>query len=227
MKRNRDFWLRPLFFFYAGVPLLGKGEGPTSKAVRRELQRILSSDPLFKQERQFDWSRLDWEWINTLADLIRYPLLILLLFGIGLGCYFLLLNLAPYLRGAAGEGVFNVNNAARRGREPEQNTLNTYYRQALAHAAAGQYREALVALHRATVDYLLTHIIVATPGKTYTNNDLKRRLADHQSLYQPFAFITTYAEIAEFSTNEIKPADFSQALLLFENHFLDNRRGSR
>jgi hypothetical protein len=210
--------------FIAGAAVLAQEARPTGQTVRRELQHILNTDPLFKPKWQFDWGQLNWDWVEHVADLLRNPLFILLILAFGMGIIFLLRRLAPYFQGAAGEnrGGFGVNGF---GGTEKSDGFNACYQEALRRAAVAEYREAAMALHKATVAYLFVHVIPATTGKTYTNNDIKRKLAGNHQLAPAFAVITTLAEIAGFSANTVKPADFQQALAAFKKCFLTDHRG--
>lgn len=225
MNHTGVYYLRTLTALFAGAAVLPKVQGPTGHAVRRELQRILTTDPQFKTKPQFDWSQFNWDWVNTLAELLRKPLFIMLVLAIGVGVYFVVRRLTPYLQGMAGEGRTDSDAAAAK-ETWGKNDFNSCYQQALDHAAAAEYRAAVIALHKATVAYLFNHALIVMDGKKYTNNDLKRKLAvADQTLCQPFAMISARAEVAGFSDNEINPVDFNEALAVFEKYFLNDRRG--
>jgi hypothetical protein len=200
---------------------LSAGKLPGEREVLRELHKILREDPLFKvQNQSFTW---DSEWLDSLmkslAQILHYPLLILLGIGVLLGLYFLIRSIAPYFQAKSFHGQSSGQLSAPEKALPP-NHFVTLYRRAQEESRAGQYRQALISLHKATVEYLLTKLIIAESNRKYTNNDLKRKLAGDKTLYQPFCIIAGYAEIAGFSAIEISQADFNRALETFESAFL-------
>jgi hypothetical protein len=218
--RVGDYSSKIISYLMAGVFAFPARSAPSGPQVRRQLQRILASDPLFRQTPPFDWGRyLNEDLLNAIANFLRNPLLILITFAVVLVFYFVLRSLSPYLRSA---GLIRgaERKAPARSGATVGDEFTVYYQQALREAAAGRYRTALIALHKATVVYVLSQTMIVAPGKKYTNNDLKRKLKTEQTLYYPFTLISQYAEIASFSRNEISQADFSQSLAAFEKYFL-------
>lgn len=200
---------------------LAVGKLPGDKDVLRELHKIIGKDPIFKEPTRS--MTLDIDWLNSalknIAKVLHDPLLITLGIAALLGLYFLIRAILPYVQGKSLPGRA-PRQLSHHEKELPPNHFLTLYQLALEQSQAEQYRQALISLHKATVEYLLTKVIIAAPQKKYTNNDLKRKLFDDKTLYQPFCIITGYAEIAGFSTMEINPADFSRALEIFETFFL-------
>ncbi|MGD9154423.1 MAG: hypothetical protein PVG90_02835 [Bacillota bacterium] len=221
MRNRVEHYPKLYLYLLAGVAALPGGPAPAAHEVRRQLHRILISDPLLRRAPHFDWERyLNWDLMNAVADFLRNPLLILTTLALIWIFCFVLRNLTPYLRGAGLVGGAGRKASAKSGVTAVGDEFTACYHEALREAAAGRYRKALIALHKATVVYVLTQTMIIAPGKKYTNNDLKRKLAAKQTLYHPFALISQYAEIASFSRNEISRADFNQSLAVFEKYFL-------
>lgn len=200
---------------------LAAGKLPGEREVLRELHKILREDPFFKVQNQpFTW---DVEWLDSLlqnlARILHYPFLILLGIGVLLGLYFLIRSITPYIQAKSYHGQ-SSGQMSQTGKALPPDHFLTLYRLALEESRAGQYRQALISLHKATVEYLLTKLIIVESHRKYTNNDLKHKLAGDKTLYQPFCIIAGYAEIAGFSTIEINQADFNRALETFETAFL-------
>ncbi|HEX3047173.1 MAG TPA: hypothetical protein VHY08_20635, partial [Bacillota bacterium] len=200
---------------------LSGGNSPGSRVVIRELHKILREDPFFKTQNFF-FSLDKIKWLNAffdfLAFLFHYPLLILLGIAVLFGLYFLIRSITPLVKSKSFDGASSKQLISRNKALPPNHFL-TLYQHSLDQARAGQYKPALISLHKATVEYLLTKIIITGSQKKYTNNDLKKRLGADQALYQPFCVITRYAEIAGFSAIDITPSDFQAALEAFEKAF--------
>jgi hypothetical protein len=205
--------------------LMVAGELPGDREVIRELHKMLGKDPFFKKMKPISL-KLNLDWLNhflqKIANLFHYPLLIILGIAVLVGLYFLIRSLIPYVQGNSSQ-----NRPVSQTTEPEKdlppNHFLVFYRRALEQSQVGEYRQALISLHKATVEYLLAKVVITSPHKKFTNNDLKRKLYDNHLLYQPFCIITGYAEIAGFSTIEVGPGDFSHALEAFESSFLRER----
>lgn len=222
-KRLRIFTF--LAVLTVGPGCLAAGQAPTDAAVARELQHLLRTDPAFKVE-PFS-SRFLEDLYKFMARVMRDPVMITVAVAILAGLFFLVRKCLPYLEHGALIRQF-VPDAGETKAESQKDGFTAFYRQALDYSKTSDYRLALIALHKATVEYLSAKVMLLAPGKTYSNNDLKRRLQDHPTLAAPFALITHYAEIAGFSMREISQADFSRALEAFEQHFLQpirNRGG--
>lgn len=200
---------------------LAAGKLPGDKDVLRELHKIIGKDPVFKEPTPPMTLNMDWlnSALKNIAKVLHEPLLIVLGIAALLGLYFLIRAIVPYVQGKSPQGQSPVQLPRSEKAQPPSHFL-TLYRLALDQSRAEQYRQALISLHKATVEYLLTKTVIASAHKKYSNNDLKRKLYDNKTLYHPFCIITAYAEIAGFSTIEIHPADFSRALETFETSFL-------
>jgi hypothetical protein len=201
---------------------LSEAKPPGSQAVIQELHKILREDPFFRtQNFFFSLDNIKWlnEFFNFLAFILHYPLLILLGIAVLCGLYFLFRSIAPLVQGKSHNGASSGQFTSRKKALPPNHFL-TLYQQALDQARFGHYKPALISLHKATVEYLLTKVIITGPQKKYTNNDLKKKLGAGQALYQPFCIIAGYAEIAGFSAINITPEDFQIALEAFEKAFL-------
>lgn len=206
-----------LLFLIAG---LAAEKPPGDQDVVRELQRLLGSDPFFKKPKPLKLN-LDWldSWLKGLAKVLQYPLLIVLGLAVLVGLVFLIRSFVPYMQGKSAQTRPEGGPVPQSGKTPPPNRFLLLYQRALEESGAGQYRPAMISLHKATVEYLLTRVIIMAPSKKYTNNDLKRKLAGN-ALYQPFCTITNLAEIAGFSTMEVTQAHFNRALEAFESAFL-------
>ena len=193
---------------------------PGDKDVVRELNRLLAKDSFFKKPRPLKIN-LDWleSWINNAAKVLKFPLLILLGLGVAIGLYFLIRALIPYIQGKANKPHHPAEGVRESEKALPPDHFLTLYRLAVDQSLKGQYRQAMISLHKATVEYVLIRVIIVSTHKKYTNNDLKRKLAGN-TLYQPFCVITNLAEIAGFSTLDIGQSHFNQAREAFENAFL-------
>jgi hypothetical protein len=192
--------------------------GPVKREVVRELHKILRTDPFFHHPPAPAVSRwkLGAGFLKLLGALHNPVLLIGLIALIGL-LILLICMLRPYLQRSAGD-IAREKAGRKEKRQPLQRYLELY-RQALEESKAKRYGEAIIALHRSTVEYLLTKTLVTTPNKKYSNNDLKRLLRN-SSLFQPFCVIAKHAEIAGFSTVELGADDFNLVFAVFEQSFL-------
>jgi hypothetical protein len=159
--------------------------------------------------------------LGDLLWLLGDPLRILILVLVITGIYFLVKMLSPYVGKEINDArEFSGEPFRRRGKKV-RDIFGEFYRYAIEAYRVKHYREALIALHKATVEYLLTRVIISSSGTKYTNNDLKRKLKGDPRFYQPFADITRYAEIAGFSSGEITQSDFESVLETFEKTFMD------
>jgi hypothetical protein len=197
------------------------GKMPGDMEVLRELHKILRQDPFFREQaRPVDWNI---HWLSSvfenLAKILHYPLLLILGIAILLGLYFLIRAVSPYVQVKSFQGQ-PAGQLPASGTGPPPDHFLALYRLALEQSRTEDYGQALISLHKATVEYLLTRIIAVSAYKKYTNNDLKRKLAGNQTYYQPFCIIAGYAEIAGFSTIGISREDFNRALETFETSFL-------
>jgi cation transport regulator ChaB len=197
------------------------GKMPGDKDVLRELHKIIRKDFVFKEPTRPMTLNIDWldSALKNIAQVLRDPLLIVLGIAVLTGLYFLIRAIAPYVHGKPLQRQTTAQ-LPQREKAPLPDHFQAFYRLALDQSQAGQYRQALISLHKATVEYLLAKVIITAPHKKYTNNDLRRKLSGNQTLYHPFCIITTYAEIAGFSTMEVTPADFNRVLETFESVFL-------
>lgn len=206
-----------LLFLMAG---LAARKLPGDSDVVRELQRLLGKDPFFKKLKPLKLD-LDWleSWLKGMAKVLKYPLLIVLGLAVLVGLYFLVRSFSPYVRAKSAPTRPEGRPAKPGEKALPPNHFLSLYRRALEESGAGQYRTAVISLHKATVEYLLTQVIAIASHKKYTNNDLKRKLTGN-ALYQPFCAIANLAEIAGFSTVEITQSHFDRALEAFESAFL-------
>lgn len=193
---------------------------PSSREVRRVLHQLLGDRPFPETPTptQTGSQNVIHFSFSSLAGWFRNPLLIIIIIVFLVGLFFLITNLAPYIQNEAEYQQRNKKEMSSRKVNPTQSLLDVLYQQAIRQSQIGQHRQALISLHKATVEYLLTKVMIISPGKKYTNNDLKKKLRA-QTLYQPFVLIANYAEIAGFSNAPIQEADFLKALKTFEVNF--------
>jgi hypothetical protein len=218
MKKNKNpiFGLSMAFLFLG--PLTA-GNPPSNPEVTRELQRILSEPPFNNSSDTWalDNKALS-DFLTFLATNLYYPLIITIVIAALFGLYFLIRRISPYIQTDALSNQAikkNPRNAAH-----SADPVMVFYRQALSLSQAGEYRLALLALHKATIEFLLRKIVIAAPQKHYSNNDFRKMLRNYKKLDQPFRLIAKYAEIAGFSIMAINQADFAQSLQAFEENFL-------
>lgn len=190
--------------------------GPAKRDVIRELHRILNNDPNFSRPPAIHW-RLPTRSYNLLGAL-REPWLIILVITILVVLYFLLKMASPYIQGRPQNDLSKKENLKKAKKRPRQ-PYTELYRQALEESKAHHYREAIISLHKSTVEYLLNEAIMTKSHRKYSNNDLKRMLRNN-GLFEPFCVITGHAEIAGFSAAELGAAHFKRVLDVFEQSFL-------
>jgi hypothetical protein len=211
---------QPLISAFFSHQLSGK-QLPTNQEVIRELHKILREDPFFNTQNHPISLNIPWlnDFFNSLAKVLHYPLLIILLIAVLFGLYFLIRSITPYIQAKSLPGQ-PPKKSVNGNKSMPANYYLTLYQQSLEQSQTKQYKKALISLHKATIEYVLTKTIVSASYKKYTNNDLKKKLLSNKTLYQPFCVITRYAEIAGFSNIEINQSDFNRALEIFEKFFL-------
>ena len=194
--------------------------GPTDFQVGQELQKILG-EITAKPENNLTRERtsLGGSGFNLLFYLLKYQLQIIVIIAFLVGVYFLVRSLSPYVRNESFRHQSFEEHTVKESKR-RSNPLIALYQLALEQFEKGDYRQALISLQKATIESLLNNVIIITSGREYTNNDLKRRLKDHPSLYKHFTTITNYAEIAGFSSADISKSDFILARDLFDENFL-------
>lgn len=189
--------------------------GPAKRAVVRELHRILRTDPVLNGPPPIRWRFLDRS--HNLLGALHDPWLLALVVAIVIALYFLIRATNPYIQNGA-----MADPQKQSARKDKKHPLQYYmqlYLQALEESKANLYREAVISLHKSTVEYLLAKAIVTISNKKYTNNDLKRMLRNN-GLSQPFRMIAGQAEIAGFSTAQMGVDEFKRVLDVFEQSFL-------
>lgn len=205
-------------FWFIGSPLrlgfgnLFRGQAPTSLEVSRELHKILG-DNLFKFLDRINFD------IKSLFVMTRDPVMVLIIISLVIGGYFLFCGLAPYIRNESIQHDSFSDSTLRKSNSASNNII-MFFQQALSQSGAGDYRQAIISLHKATVEYLTTKVITSSSGKKYSNNDFKKKLKKDSNLYHPFVLIANCAEIAGFSSAAVSQSDFTKAMETFEKHFL-------
>jgi hypothetical protein len=208
MNKFIKLWLHFSPLCFAFWPF--RRESPTDEDVRRELLRI-SKGNLFN----FSFDKINFDSFFAATSMLAWIVFILALL---LGSMYFLRSVSPYLRNDSVWRDSKKTLFPKKDLVQGKSILN--YQQALNQAEVGEYRQAIISLHKATVDCLLSKVITSSAGKKYTNNDLKKKLKGDSNLYQPFALIADYAEIASFSTIDLNHEDFRETLTTYEKNFL-------
>lgn len=205
-------------FSSLGVPLLFaldklfRRQAPTSREVSRELHKILGDKPFELPE----WLNFD---LKALLNITRDPMAVIIIILSFLGLYLLFYSLRPYLRLESAHPGPDSKMMSKESKSTSNNVAKLF-EQSLNQAGNGEYGRAIISLHKATVEYLTTKKITSSTGKKYSNNDLKRILKKNSNLYQPFAIIARYAEIAGFSSIKLSQSEFDKTLETFKESFL-------
>lgn len=202
----------PLLF---ALDKLFRRQAPTSREVSRELHKILGDKPFDLPE----WLKFD---LKGLLNLTRDPMAVVIIILSFLGLFWLFYSLRPYLRLESGYPGQDREMMSKESKGT-LNNVTKLFEQSLSQAGNGEYDRAIISLHIATVEYLMTKIITSSPNTKYSNNDLKRILRKNSNLYQPFALIAHYAEIAGFSSIKLNRPEFDKALETFKEYFLNKR----
>ncbi|NLY74455.1 MAG: hypothetical protein GX075_04055 [Firmicutes bacterium] len=195
-----------------GAGVLFRSRTPTDREVIRKLHQILGTYyPEWLDRINFDFLKL---FVAT-----RRPALLLISGVLLLGVWFLVRGLVPYL-GADSDRFRTAPGKPFKKTPPAADGVTLLFREALDQAGAGDYRRAIISLHKATIEYLINRVIPTASGKKYSNNDFKKKLQSGSTLYRPFALIADYAEIAAFSAAPVSRSDFQTVLEAFEKNFL-------
>lgn len=196
-----------------GAGALFRSRPPTDREVIRELHQILGTN-------YPEWlDRINFDFLKTLFVATRRPALLLISGALLAGVWFLVRGLAPYF-GADSDRFRPAPGKPLKKTPPAAGSVALLFREALDQAGAGDYRRAIISLHKATIEYLINRVIPTASGKKYSNNDFKKKLQPGSTLYRPFALIADYAEIAAFSAAPVSRSDFQTVLETFEKNFL-------
>ncbi|NLW48112.1 MAG: hypothetical protein GXY86_12365 [Firmicutes bacterium] len=195
-----------------GLDNLFRSRAPSGQEVAGELHKILGDKPFEPPE----WLNFDFE---SFLALTRDPVLIIMIIALLLGVYLLFKRLAPYLRYESSRSD-HYSKAALKSSALASCNITKLFNLALDQAGTGEFGQAIILLHKATVEYITTKVITSSAGKKYSNNDFKRKLKPESDLYHPFILIARYAEIAGFSNITLSQWEFDKALDAFKTHFL-------
>lgn len=195
-----------------GLDNLFRSQAPTGREVAEELHKILGDKPF----KHLEWLNFD---LESFLALTRDPVMMIIIIALLFGAYLLSKKLVPYLRYESGRSDL-YSKAALKSSDRDSSNITKLFNLALDQAGTGEFGQAIILLHKATVEYITTKVIATSAGKKYSNNDFKRKLKPDSDLYHPFVLIARYAEIAGFSAIALSQTEFDKALDAFKTHFL-------